>query len=714
MRVGSYFDCNDIRTALAQMSDVFISYSRKDQGLVYKLHSALQATGREAWVNWQDTLPTKEWWQEIQRGIEGANAFVFVLSPDSVRSKLCQQEIAHAIHHHKRIIPIVYRDGFELNPNLPAHQDLKRHNWLLFTEASQFESMFQKLLEIMNTDLESVRTHTQLLVRSLEWDHNARNDNFLLRGDDLTAAEQWFLENNHSLPPTPQHEIYLQKSREVEEASQRVLQAGKQAKQLMRLGAAILGGAIAVATVVGLLAWRTEQKLETANRANRIDATNVNAMKQFDGAQLPALLTALREAKTLQEITPDAKTVEDYPTVSPIFALRSMLGQIREQNQVRTDLTSISAIAFSPDSKLIATGGKGKVQLWTIAGEPRAEFLVPQNRKIRALSFHPKGQEIFAVTEDSSLGRWDLTGKSLSWKPQKISVKQAQFSLDLQDFFTLRNDGMTQIWSITGTSKAILKKQPKTISFDSPQFANLRQSMGDRAEVSPKGQHLAISRQDGSLELWKLIQQEGQSIPVPKPMLQITHENRIDAMSFSPNSRYLATGGASRDLHLWNLADAMEAQNRLAESLPVNIPIQNSATSPDGTLIATGNEQGMIHLKDRQGREIRAFQAASGRILSVGFSPNGKQLLTGGTNGIARLWTLSGQQLGEWRGSKVAFSPNGQQIITVDSNGMSQVIENETLEQLLAKSCLWMRDYLTNNPTVMESDQRLCNLSAKP
>ena len=76
--------------------DVFISYSRKDKSFVQKLHEGLTQKQKDSWVDWEDIPLTAEWWAEIQSGIEAAEAFIFVISPDSVVSEVCREEIAYA------------------------------------------------------------------------------------------------------------------------------------------------------------------------------------------------------------------------------------------------------------------------------------------------------------------------------------------------------------------------------------------------------------------------------------------------------------------------------------------------------------------------------------------------------------------------------------------------------------------------------------------
>ncbi|HUZ29411.1 MAG TPA: toll/interleukin-1 receptor domain-containing protein, partial [Solirubrobacteraceae bacterium] len=89
---------------------MFISYSRRDKEFVAKLHEALDAHRKESWVDWEDIPASAQWQREIEDGIDQADAFLLVLSPDSVQSAVCAQELEHAIQRRKRILPIVHRD----------------------------------------------------------------------------------------------------------------------------------------------------------------------------------------------------------------------------------------------------------------------------------------------------------------------------------------------------------------------------------------------------------------------------------------------------------------------------------------------------------------------------------------------------------------------------------------------------------------------------
>ena len=76
------------------MADVFISYSRNDRDFVHRLHDALTKSNRDTWVDWEGIYPTEEWMDKVRSAIDSAQAFVFLISPDSSpaqpgRSGLC-------------------------------------------------------------------------------------------------------------------------------------------------------------------------------------------------------------------------------------------------------------------------------------------------------------------------------------------------------------------------------------------------------------------------------------------------------------------------------------------------------------------------------------------------------------------------------------------------------------------------------------------------
>ncbi|HNJ15492.1 MAG TPA: toll/interleukin-1 receptor domain-containing protein, partial [Anaerolineales bacterium] len=92
------------------MSKLIVSYSRKDSVVARKLIDTFKKNEFDVWVDWEDIPPAVGWLEQILRGIEESDAFIFLISPDSVNSEVCKVEIEHAAKNNKRIIPIVLRE----------------------------------------------------------------------------------------------------------------------------------------------------------------------------------------------------------------------------------------------------------------------------------------------------------------------------------------------------------------------------------------------------------------------------------------------------------------------------------------------------------------------------------------------------------------------------------------------------------------------------
>src|SRR5215831_9733800 len=124
-------------------SDIFISYRRSDVEFTKRFCKALQDTGRELWVDWEDILPGIEGFtDEIQRGIEGANAFICILSPSYLESEYCLMELKQALNLKKRIIPVVLT---KFDP-LPPPDGIGQINWVYFTPHAGQENSFELAL----------------------------------------------------------------------------------------------------------------------------------------------------------------------------------------------------------------------------------------------------------------------------------------------------------------------------------------------------------------------------------------------------------------------------------------------------------------------------------------------------------------------------------------------------------------------------------------
>jgi len=159
--------------------------------------------------------------QAIFPAIEGTDTFVFVISPDSVTSEICGRELAHAVTHNKRMIPVMARDV----DAKAVPEALAKLNWVFFCrENDSFEVGTDTLLNALDTDLDWVHAHTRLLTRAIEWEAKGKSNSFVLRGEDLRAAEQWLAQagTEKERQPTALQTEYIIASRKASSKRQRI------------------------------------------------------------------------------------------------------------------------------------------------------------------------------------------------------------------------------------------------------------------------------------------------------------------------------------------------------------------------------------------------------------------------------------------------------------------------------------------------------------
>jgi hypothetical protein len=136
------------------MAEVFISYAREDQGFARDIHAELQKVNRDTWIDWGSIPDSAKWRAEISAAIEAADNFLFVISPDSVKSWMCGQEVSHAVANNKRLITVLYH-SVETKELLPALAEIQ---WIDYPNLS-FEQAFGRLTAAIDTDLGWVRAH---------------------------------------------------------------------------------------------------------------------------------------------------------------------------------------------------------------------------------------------------------------------------------------------------------------------------------------------------------------------------------------------------------------------------------------------------------------------------------------------------------------------------------------------------------------------------
>ncbi|HET9908274.1 MAG TPA: toll/interleukin-1 receptor domain-containing protein [Anaerolineales bacterium] len=200
------------------MSHIFISYSRRDLTFAQKIVDALAAQNVEMWIDWKSIPKGEDWEQEIYRGIEAADALLFLISPDSIRSKMCNTEIIHALKSGKRILPVLLKKSTTSEfLDETAKREIERLNWVFIQkDIDDFDGAIEQIRKTIRTDYDWVRFHTTLLTKALAWERAGEDASRLLRGKELAEAEKQIADSGPATEPflTDLQRQFLTKSRQ--------------------------------------------------------------------------------------------------------------------------------------------------------------------------------------------------------------------------------------------------------------------------------------------------------------------------------------------------------------------------------------------------------------------------------------------------------------------------------------------------------------------
>lgn len=237
------------------------------------------------------------------------------------------------------------------------------------------------------------------------------------------------------------------------------------------------------------------------------------------------------------------------------------------------------------------------------------------------------------------------------------------------------------------------------------------------------------------------------AVDKPKIFVQTGHSDPVEALAFSPDGKYFASGSSDRNIKLWEVETGREIKTFISDdmvkslafspngSLLLSLGTLNGhvkfwdvksgkemqtlrqqgkavvagkmALSPDGAFLAAtwsgrgGDDGHSIQLVDvKTGRRMTMFKGHTSTVESIAFSPDGKYLASGSAtlphntkiDNTVRIWEVkSGKEVRRFTGhsrgiSEVAFSPDGKQVASIgeDRNIFFWDVKNEGKSKSLA------------------------------
>jgi predicted NACHT family NTPase len=155
-------------------------------------------------------------------------------------------------------------------------------------------------------------------------------------------------------------------------------------------------------------------------------------------------------------------------------------------------------------------------------------------------------------------------------------------------------------------------------------------------------------------------------------------QNARNGLALSKDGKYFLTGH-QRDkvVRLGEVATGKEVQTFEGHTQQ---GVHGVALSPDGTLAASGGDDGTLRLWEvKTGKELRQCQGITDHVRSLAFSPDGKRVASGHygpkSEFLVRLWDVeNGKEVRSFKGHKgdvtaVAFLPEGDKLLSASMDG---------------------------------------------
>src|SRR5712691_5515016 len=352
-------------------------------------------------------------------------------------------------------------------------------------------------------------------------------------------------------------------------------------------------------------------------------------------------------------------------------------------NVQTSHLGRIHQVVFSPDGRLVASAGADHtVKLWDVTRGVLVRTLEGHSGGVRSVAFSRDGSLLVSGSEDHTIMIWDgQSGRSVR---------------------TFKED--SRFW-VTGVTMGIGNQSVISVSRLAEEFTHtpfpknlgairvwdLQTGKSIRSMHTNGTCNSLAATQDGGLvycitgEIWdtrsgKLVSNE----------YQLGHAQQG---VFSPNGNLLAIVN-SYGLDIWD-AKTVTLIHKLHDSYTddgsYRLMLQCVAFSPDGRVIAAGDERGWIGLWDAEtGKSIGIVRGHPDQVSSVAFSPDAKSLVTAGAfdghpgSSTVKIWEIANKaNSGPALVSAVSFGSASKADVTGHGNPIS-ILSFSPDAQLLA------------------------------
>lgn len=195
--------------------DAFISYGFKEsKGFANSIANRLSENNLTVYQDLNEIPLIINNEEYIYQQILKSDNFIYVISPNTVRSEYCKKELDFAIRYNKRIIPVLHnklRRDIQFLDEIIAKKPIIEHKH----PEQNLALVVKDILDVINTDKNYVRSHSDYLFQAQKWDLGGRKQEDLLTGAERKEALTWSQQKSDALMPLNIQLEYINASKNV-------------------------------------------------------------------------------------------------------------------------------------------------------------------------------------------------------------------------------------------------------------------------------------------------------------------------------------------------------------------------------------------------------------------------------------------------------------------------------------------------------------------